>query len=345
MDLNPQSISKSTFQDVLTLYPVTVEARARHKATEKILSRKATSSKGKKPKAKPPPPPPPETNDSGLLTTDQQTQIQTEVDEFLSLDRFRYEDLPGLVAARAKDPCGGGYLEKDELVKLVEWKMKHGIFRPALLGLIRSNPEPLVRKVTGEAFAALHGTTQLDEGEEVFPAQAVDMLVKPLRGVGVATASLILSLATTEGGSGGVPFYSDDVYLWVCLGEYSPGLGGEAEARVQRGLYKRVNGELNVKYDVKEYRGLWQGVKGLQRLLGEASCLEVEKVALVVRYRGLEGVSGGGGDGGGGDGNDKQVSLEEGKGETKRGEKRALEQPGEDGSGSRRRRSKRLGRG
>ncbi|PYI03344.1 hypothetical protein BO78DRAFT_409996 [Aspergillus sclerotiicarbonarius CBS 121057] len=343
MDLNPKSISPSTFQHLLSLYPVTVEARARHKTTEKILSRKS-SFKAKRAKTKPPPP---ETNDPGLLTTDQQTQIKTEVEEFLSLDRFRYEDLPGAVAARAKDTSedgsGSGYIEKEELVKLVEWKMKHGIFRPALLGLIRSNPETLVRKVTGEAFAALT-TTNPEAGEE-FPAHALDLLVKPLKGVGVATASLILSLAAT--GDGGVPFYSDDAYLWVCLGESAPQVGGgEAEERVQRGLYKRVNGELNVKYDGKEYRGLWEGVRGLWKVLGgSGSCLEVEKVALVVRYRGLEGVGSGGGD-------DKEVSLEEkdngkrkekGEIESKRGEKRALEQPGEEGTG--RRRSRRLGRG
>ncbi|RAL00302.1 uncharacterized protein BO80DRAFT_357049 [Aspergillus ibericus CBS 121593] len=341
MDLNPATISPSTFQHLLALYPVTVDARARDKTTEKFLSRKS-SSKAKKTKTKPAAA---ETNVSGLLTPDQQSQIDTEVAEFLSLDRFRYEDLPGLVAARAKDPSsdepGNGYIEKDELVRLVEWKMKHGIFRPALLGLIRSNPETLVRKVTGEAFAALTTTATKEEGE-VFPAKALDLLVKPLRGVGVATASLILSLAAPAGGGGGVPFYSDDVYLWVCLGESAPQVGGVAEERVHRGIYKRVNGELNVRYDAKEYRALWEGVQGLRKGLGgSCSGLEVEKVALVVRYRGLEGVEG-----------DEKAPLEVKKeeeeekgekGEIKRGAKRALELSGEEGTG--RRRSKRLSRG
>lgn len=45
----------------------------------------------------------------------------------MSLDGFRYEGLPGVVAARAKgktdDGYECGYLEKEELVRLVEWKM------------------------------------------------------------------------------------------------------------------------------------------------------------------------------------------------------------------------------
>ena len=42
--------------------------------------------------------------------------------ERLSLDQWRYESLPKIVATRENDQ-GAAYLEKEELEKLVEWKM------------------------------------------------------------------------------------------------------------------------------------------------------------------------------------------------------------------------------
>lgn len=218
--------------------------------------------------------------------------------------------------------------------------------------MIRSNSESVVRDATGRAFKALttHRTSKEGDEEEKFPSEALDILTKALRGVGVATASLVLSLASTAD----VPFYSDDVYLWVCMEEVpsSSTSGcdsgeGEAEAeaadRLKRGVYKRLNGELNVKYTMKEYRELWEGVKGLrERLEGKekgVSGLEVEKVALVVRYYALlEGGQSDDGDGGDKKGSEGMKVEEEEEG-TKR-EKRKLEDEQPTGEG--RRRSKRL---
>ncbi|GKZ39740.1 hypothetical protein AbraIFM66950_001063, partial [Aspergillus brasiliensis] len=296
-------------------------------------------------------------------TEAEEDYIKSEVNEFLSLDEFRYEGLPGLVTARAEegkddDEDGSGYLEKEDLVRLVEWKMKHGTFRPALLGLIRSNSESAVRDATRKAFKALSSARHTTKGgSEKFPSEALDILTKALRGVGVATASLVLSLASTSTATE-VPFYSDDVYLWVCMEEVPTSAGsGEAEAeaeaeteaadRLKRGIYKRLNGELNVKYTMAEYRGLWEGVKKLRERLGQSdegvsvSVLEVEKVALVVKHYTL---LGGIGNGQGDDVGDKKVSsrvkMEEEEGEEPRREKRKL--PDEQSTGEGRRRSKRL---
>lgn len=227
--------------------------------------------------------------------------------------------------------------------------------------MIRSNSESLVRDATGKAFKALtthHTSKEGGEEKEKFPSEALDILTKALRGVGVATASLVLSLASTAD----VPFYSDDVYLWGCMEEVPSSTSGsdsgegeaqaeaEAEAadRVKRGVYKRLNGELNVKYTMKEYRELWEGVNKLkERLEGKekgVSGLEVEKVALVVRY--YYALLGGGqsdhgdGDGGGGDKKGSEgMKVEEEEEENKR-EKRKLEDERPTGEG--RRRSKRL---
>ncbi|PYH92105.1 hypothetical protein BO71DRAFT_330703 [Aspergillus ellipticus CBS 707.79] len=334
-------ITLSTFHTLLAHYPATVEALTRRKATAKILT-PGRQKKTKGPASASNPDPDPA----------QQTQIQTEVDEFLRLDAFRYEELPARIRARAgsgdeqqqqQQQHRHGYLEKEELVRLVEWKMKHGIFRSALLGLIRSNPDNLVKTATAEAFTLLHQQQQdlskPGDGDRArararaqarttasFPDKGLDALVKPLRGVGVATASLVLGL------SGEVPFYSDDAYLWVCLGESGSEVaeGGQVvEERVKRGVYKRANGELDVKYNLKEYRGLWEeGGRVRERLRGDVSWAEVERAALVVRFWGLDGERGGGRSGEGGVEEQTRDPMKE-------------EKEGQDG----RRRSKRLRRG
>ncbi|PWY81841.1 hypothetical protein BO70DRAFT_40600 [Aspergillus heteromorphus CBS 117.55] len=275
---HPAQITFPTFTTLLAHYPATVEARARRKATDKIL-RPRGKKQSKAPASAPAP-------DRSEPTPAQRAQIQAEVDEILDLDAFRYEVLPGRVRERERADYGEegghghGYLEKEELVKLVQWKMKHGIFRPALLGLIRSNPDSLVKTATARAFTLL--ASEAKDSDSSFPTQSLDALIKPLRGVGVATASLVLGL------SGRVPFYSDDVYLWVCLGEWRSegGIDGDGvvEERVRKGVYKRGNGELDVKYNLGEYRGLWEGGWGLRGRLGEVQWTEVERVALVVRY-------------------------------------------------------------
>ncbi|GKZ18924.1 hypothetical protein AbraIFM66951_001882 [Aspergillus brasiliensis] len=362
--LHPHTISPPTFHHLLEQYPKTVESLARRKASAKIKRKipAAEGSKGKKLKTSLTTP-----ATTAAKTEGEEDYISSEVNEFLSLDEFRYEGLPGLVTARAEgkddDEDGSGYLEKEDLVRLVEWKMKHGTFRPALLGLIRSNSESAVRDATRKAFKALSSARHTTKGgSEKFPSEALDILTKALRGVGVATASLILSLAsdtTATATAVDVPFYSDDVYLWVCMEEIPTSAGsGEAEAeaeaeteaadRLKRGIYKRLNGELNVKYTMAEYRGLWEGVKRLRERLGQSdegvsvSVLEVEKVALVVKHYTL---LGGIGNGQGDDVGDKKVSSgvkmeEEGEGEEPKREKRKLQDEQPTGEG--RRRSKRL---
>ncbi|RAH44324.1 uncharacterized protein BO95DRAFT_175454 [Aspergillus brunneoviolaceus CBS 621.78] len=162
--------------------------------------------------------------------------------------------------------------------------------------MIRSNPESLVREATAEASRLLR-TAEL---REMFPGTALEKVTGPLRGVGPATGSLVLSVLSSDddgesegGGEGiGVPFYSDDVFLWLCLGVFP---GGDPE-RVRKAFKPGKSGELNVKYNVGEYRELWDAVRRLRGRLGVGvGCLEIEKVAFVVRFGiggedGMEGV-------------------------------------------------------
>ncbi|RAH63923.1 uncharacterized protein BO66DRAFT_258144 [Aspergillus aculeatinus CBS 121060] len=162
--------------------------------------------------------------------------------------------------------------------------------------MIRSNPESLVREATAEAFRLLR-TVEL---REMFPGTALEKVTGPLRGVGPATGSLVLSVLSSDddgegevgGGGIGVPFYSDDVFLWLCLGVFP---GGDPE-RVGKAFKPGKSGELNVKYSAGEYRELWDAVRRLRGRLGVGvGCLEIEKVAFVVRFGiggedGIEGV-------------------------------------------------------
>ncbi|KAF9887496.1 hypothetical protein FE257_010213 [Aspergillus nanangensis] len=291
LDLNepdafdPDYITWSTFHKLLASYPSTVEAVARHKATER-----ATIPKGKKAwrevKAQI------AAGAHAQLEEKQLRQVQQEVKEYLELNEWRYQGLPSLLKGRDGD---AKLLDGREVARLVEWKMKHGIPRPTLLGMVKSNQEKLIKKTTKDSFARLIDSKEGD----IFPRVAMDTLTKPLRGVGPATASLLLSIGCQ---SVDTPFYSDDVYLWLCWCEYPlprSYFTDEAEEdllkmnkqqRRRRMHSIRHNGELNVKYNLQEYEEVWNAVRGFRARLNkdnssrpegeeEISCADVEKVA------------------------------------------------------------------
>lgn len=172
-----------------------------------------------------------------------------------------------------------------------------------LLGMVKGNQEKAVQKSTADAFAAVPGrklqgqdeSCEEHEGDQ-FPKSSLDMLTGPLRGVGPATASLLLSVGTgVRDEALDVPFYSDDTFLWLCLEEFPKSMerGEEEPAKKDKrraGIFK-PSGEINVKYNAQEYRQLWDAERELQKRLnsiesssGRVSCADVEKVALVLRH-------------------------------------------------------------
>jgi hypothetical protein len=159
-----------------------------------------------------------------------------------------------------------------------------------LIGMIKANQPNTITKATSEALTSLPVSNPIKKPEESFPKTSLDALTTPLRGVGPATASLILSIATVVGDPvRQVPFYSDDAYLWLVFGGY-PTPGNE-EVKV-KGV--KANGELDVKYNLKEFRVLWEEVQGLRgRLNGDdldsVSTVDVEKVAYVLRHIAVSG--------------------------------------------------------
>ncbi|KAA8652186.1 uncharacterized protein ATNIH1004_001090 [Aspergillus tanneri] len=301
-DFHPHHIRGPTFRNLLNSYRATVEAAARRKATERIArSSSATSRKTEKPKLTPP--------SQNKRDCDAEQKVESEVKEFLHLDELRYSSLPDLVKERtASGGAGCGFLEKEELIRLMEWKLKHGVFRPMLLGMVKSNPEKVVRQTTSEAFSAVSGsraTVARDDEADEFPKSTLEKLSRPLRGVGPATASLLLSVGTgSQDPKQEVPFYSDDTFLWLCMEVYprprdlmGQETGGKDTIKKNRhsDIFK-PNGEINVKYNMQEYRMLWNAVKELQTRLNSAelsdkavSCADIEKVAFVLRHIDLSG--------------------------------------------------------
>ncbi|PYI35132.1 hypothetical protein BP00DRAFT_266727 [Aspergillus indologenus CBS 114.80] len=332
---DPDHITKETFQTLLARYPSTVESTTRRKVTTTTTEKKSgasssSSSSRSRPKSK---------SASKDRASEDPDDASAAVKTYLALDEFRYTTLPDAVRQRASttigdDGEGSAYLEKEELVRLVEWKMKHGKFRPALLGMIRSNPDRQVREATGSAFRLMR-TADL---RETFPGTALETLTGPLRGVGPATGSLVLSvLLSSDDGEGdgegqGVPFYSDDVFLWLCLGVFP---GGDV-GRVGKAFKPGKSGELNVKYTVGEYRQLWEAVRRLRARLG-VGCAEIEKVAFVVRFGGVDGVDGVEEKEEEGDKEEKEgINLQDTRGKRKRGKNEAEEEEKEQKVGVRR---------
>ncbi|MCJ1389219.1 hypothetical protein MMC18_002075 [Xylographa bjoerkii] len=196
-----------------------------------------------------------------------------------SLDHLRYTTIPARVRSRrsdaaslhtaapqhnkeqddAADPPPGphGWLEKPELEQLMAWKLARGHARPALPALIRANAPALVRATTGEAFA-------LFAADERDPLPALKVLAR-LRGVGPATASLLLAVAWPAV----VPFFADEVLGWLRWGEAGDKGMGEGKGKLR--------------YDWKEYREVWEGVGRVREGLGKgAGAEEVERGAWVV---------------------------------------------------------------
>lgn len=117
------------------------------------------------------------------------------------------------------------------------------------MSLVSSNPAPLAQQTISSAVA------QYRTSPTTHAQAALDALTK-LRGVGPATASLLLNVHDPEN----VVFFSDEAYYWLCRGG---------------------NKDAPIRYTPKEYAQLRQRAAELARRLG-VGMVDVEKVAYVV---------------------------------------------------------------
>ncbi|XP_067345433.1 uncharacterized protein zgc:112496 isoform X2 [Channa argus] len=93
--------------------------------------------------------------------------------KLLSLDKWYQEELPLLISSRPHK-----HVTLSELVKLMEWKLTKGKFRPRLQQLVASNSDETVEKCSRKAFSLLPDV------------QAAIAELSFLKGVGPATASV-----------------------------------------------------------------------------------------------------------------------------------------------------------
>lgn len=172
------------------------------------------------------------------------------------LDKLRFESIPEKVAQRKKE--SDAFLEKEEVESLVEWKLKHGTFRPKLLSLVSSNSANDLRDTTGYAFGYCQGNPSN-------PVEAAKILVK-LKGIGPATASLLLSVYKPDA----VAFFSDELFRWV---HWEEGKG--------KGWDRKIG------YTMKEYQSLCKEVEKVRARL-DVPVVEMEKVAWVLGREGAD---------------------------------------------------------
>src|SRR5690554_4753530 len=70
------------------------------------------------------------------------------IDRLPELDAWYRTEMPRTLAGR--EPA---HVTRDELVRVTEWKMTRGVWRARNLGLVRSNPEEVVKATSQRALA------------------------------------------------------------------------------------------------------------------------------------------------------------------------------------------------
>ncbi|KAI1448774.1 hypothetical protein F5Y02DRAFT_281443 [Annulohypoxylon stygium] len=160
----------------------------------------------------------------------------------LELDHFRYHEAINLFQPeKTSSP-----MTLDNVKTLVDWKLRHGKFRPTLMKLVSSNDEELVKNTIQEA---------IEKYRESSDAPKALIAISKLKGIGPATASLLLSVYDPDN----VIFFSDEAFYWLCCdGKISP-----------------------IKYNAKEYQELSSAAQSLIQRLG-TSAVDIERVAYVL---------------------------------------------------------------
>lgn len=190
---------------------------------------------------------------TSLWTSDSPDAWQAALDEYgavidrqgvkplAELDRWYRDELPAAIAKR-KTP----HVTHDDLVRVTEWKMARGIWRPRNLALVRGNPPEKVVETSTRALAA------------VPDPQAPIAILATLDGVGPATASAVAAAAAADV----YPFFDELVAAQVV-----PALGAVAFTPA---YYRRYAAALRDRADqlgdgwtpVMVERALWAHVGG-----------------------------------------------------------------------------------
>lgn len=146
--------------------------------------------------------------------------------------------------SRAPGPLTGNHDIRN--VHVLTVYRRHGKFRPTLMKLVSSNEESFANDTIKEALDAY------DEKSDA--PEAVQVLTK-LKGIGPATASLLLAVHDPAN----VIFFADEAFYWLCS-------GGKKDS---------------IKYNAKEYKELDATSRKLIKRLG-VKTVDIERVAYVL---------------------------------------------------------------
>jgi hypothetical protein len=119
------------------------------------------------------------------------------------------------------------------------------------MNLVKSNSADTVKETTQLAFASLNNDADVMRSLKTLTS---------LRGIGPATASLLLSVYQPDT----VPFFSDELFRWTHWD--APGTSGW---------------DRKIKYNVSEYKEMLKSVEGLRKRL-DVRAVDTEKVAYVL---------------------------------------------------------------
>ncbi|KAI6713545.1 hypothetical protein PZA11_005815 [Diplocarpon coronariae] len=159
------------------------------------------------------------------------------------LDKFRYQVAPMNFSKNT-----GRNINMSDLKKLVDWKLTHGVYRPSLRKLVASNSDEQVEASLSDAFA-VYAKNPSDI------AAVIEKIKVDLKGVGPATASLILAVHDPQN----VVFFSDEVFRWLTAGGKKVKIG----------------------YTTKEFETLFTEAKTFMSRI-KCTPIELEKVAFVL---------------------------------------------------------------
>lgn len=170
---------------------------------------------------------------------------------YISYFRWFRDSLPDLLVTQQ------GCLTKEQFIRLVEWKLSRGKFRPSLRGYAAKQDPKALAAASKEAYRILQedngcATRGVVAEETVLQALAV---LTELRGVGPATASAILAAMDDS-----IPFMSDES-LVVCL--------GKREYTVN--AYKTLLASMREKQDALQVQGDGISIKDMEAALFASS--------------------------------------------------------------------------
>ncbi|TPX44239.1 hypothetical protein SeMB42_g02612 [Synchytrium endobioticum] len=119
-------------------------------------------------------------------------------------DEWIWNTLPGIVKQRSPP-----HLNKDELSRVIKWKMTRGEWRIGLQSKAESNKEDVVKNATSRAYGLLANNANPSLDDIIQAVKLLSDNAKPefrLDGVGPVTATAILATISND-----VPYLSDEL--------------------------------------------------------------------------------------------------------------------------------------